>query len=498
MNATRDGVTPRPRARGGHRAARWTRRCTCTTSRRSASSTSTSSRPTTRPPYAEDGDTLARRRGVAAGRRGRPAGRAEPRSSARSTRRTSRPWSRELGDDVPRHRRARCSGCSTTAATFVDEASAHTDETMRPARQRADRAADPGGPEREHPLLLPRPGPASPRRSRTATRTCAPRPPGHARRPRARSTRCSRTSSRRCRCCSANAVSVNQVVVAHLAGLEQLLVIFPHVIAAGFTGTPGRRLRPRQPAARHSGPAVHQGLQAARTSGGRPATSPTPRSSRPSAPAGAPFVHARHAVLARAAGNGSPGRGLPGRLRPRHRHRRRAWSTRTATRCTSSTRATCRSWETTRGSGCWSVRWWRRREPASSSNVCLYVVVMLAAALLVVAAVRVVDDDSGPTSLPVKGVVELDEAPAAEQERYGDVARRRPRRRPTAFLNIDYDDAQDSDRRGRGGRHRRLPRPVRPGHRRRRSTLLQREQVGHGPARCSGPAWSTSTPTAPP
>ena len=28
-----------------------------------------------------------------------------------------------------------------------------------PARRRADRAADPGGPEREHPLLLPRPGP---------------------------------------------------------------------------------------------------------------------------------------------------------------------------------------------------------------------------------------------------------------------------------------------------------------------------------------------------
>ncbi|WP_243057438.1 MCE family protein [Nocardioides sp. SR21] len=36
-----------------------------------------------------------------------------------------------------------------------------------------------------------------------------------------------------------NAVSVNQVVVTHLAGLEQLLVTYPTTIATGFTGTPG-------------------------------------------------------------------------------------------------------------------------------------------------------------------------------------------------------------------------------------------------------------------
>jgi phospholipid/cholesterol/gamma-HCH transport system substrate-binding protein len=36
-----------------------------------------------------------------------------------------------------------------------------------------------------------------------------------------------------------NAVSVNQVVVSHLAGLEQLLVTYPVTIATGFTGTPG-------------------------------------------------------------------------------------------------------------------------------------------------------------------------------------------------------------------------------------------------------------------
>ncbi len=35
-----------------------------------------------------------------------------------------------------------------------------------------------------------------------------------------------------------NAVSLNQVVVSHLAGLEQLLVTFPRTISSGFTGTP--------------------------------------------------------------------------------------------------------------------------------------------------------------------------------------------------------------------------------------------------------------------
>ena len=36
-----------------------------------------------------------------------------------------------------------------------------------------------------------------------------------------------------------NLVTTNQVLVANLPALEQLLVVFPHVIAAGFTGTPG-------------------------------------------------------------------------------------------------------------------------------------------------------------------------------------------------------------------------------------------------------------------
>ena len=36
-----------------------------------------------------------------------------------------------------------------------------------------------------------------------------------------------------------NLVTTNQVLATNIPALEQLLVVFPHVIAAGFTGTPG-------------------------------------------------------------------------------------------------------------------------------------------------------------------------------------------------------------------------------------------------------------------
>jgi len=74
-------------------------------------------------------------------------------------------------------------------------------------------------------------------------------------------------------------------------------------------------------------------------------------------------------------------------------------------------------------------------------NVGLYVVVMVAAALLVVAAVRAFDDDPGPTSLPVKGEVALDEGSAAEQQRYADILDAASKE-VTTFLNISYTDAQ--------------------------------------------------------
>ena len=76
-------------------------------------------------------------------------------------------------------------------------------------------------------------------------------------------------------------------------------------------------------------------------------------------------------------------------------------------------------------------------------NVLLYVVVMVAAALLVVAAVKVLGDDPAPTSLPVKGVIELDAASGTEQQRYADLLDSASQE-ATAFVNIRYDDAQAS------------------------------------------------------
>ena len=77
-------------------------------------------------------------------------------------------------------------------------------------------------------------------------------------------------------------------------------------------------------------------------------------------------------------------------------------------------------------------------------NATLYVVVMVAAALLVVAAVRVFgDDEPTPTSLPVKGVVELDQASSAEQQRYSDIIAAATKE-TTAFINIRYDDTQSA------------------------------------------------------
>src|SRR3954447_17927227 len=79
----------------------------------------------------------------------------------------------------------------------------------------------------------------------------------------------------------------------------------------------------------------------------------------------------------------------------------------------------------------------------SHLNLALYVVVMVAAALLVVAAVTTLRDDGGPTTLPVKGVVELDEASSGEQQRYADIIDSATTE-ATAFVNIRYDDAQGS------------------------------------------------------
>ena len=67
---------------------------------------------------------------------------------------------------------------------------------------------------------------------------------------------------------------------------------------------------------------------------------------------------------------------------------------------------------------------------------------MVAAALLVVATVTLVRDD-GPTDLPVRGVVKLDESAADEQDRYVEIMDSATAE-ATAFVNIRYDDAQAS------------------------------------------------------
>src|SRR5262245_45836975 len=74
-------------------------------------------------------------------------------------------------------------------------------------------------------------------------------------------------------------------------------------------------------------------------------------------------------------------------------------------------------------------------------NIVLYVVVMVVAALLVVAVVRVFQDDPGPTSLPVQGVVELDTSSSAEQQRYADIIDAATAE-ATAMIKISYTDVQ--------------------------------------------------------
>ena len=222
----------------------------------------------------------------------------------------------------------------------------------RPARERHDRAAHPARRGREHPHLLPRPEPDHPQRCGAATRTCATR--CRTPRPRcARSTRCCRTSSRPLPVLLGNAVSVDQVVVSHLAGLEQLLVTFPRTIGSGFTGTPN-----------NNGGRVN--LQFSNkvqpcTDGYKPNNEwrrGDELSDAPIFPAAVrqpgAVQHARHEVRPRWP---AATRVRPDASTARRTTRAPDWSrgqwTRRATPYDSSTRGTCRCWEEIRGSGCW-------------------------------------------------------------------------------------------------------------------------------------------------
>ena len=216
---------------------------------------------------------------------------------------------------------------------------------------------------------------------------------------------------------------------------------------------------------------MHEGLQAAK----RVAAGQRPHR-RPDLPGP---VHSRAAVRTCAARSTRPdgrlrlARRAPTgrRLRPARPGSSTARSTRTATRCASSTRATCRCWAATRGSGCWWVRWWRR--PVNR----------------VVAQRRALRRGDGgrgaarrrrgagprrlrPDLAAVKGVTELDEASATEQERYGDVLAVGPHGGRGVHQHPTTTTAQEH-RRGDGRRDRRLREAVRPGDRRRLIKLLQ-------------------------
>ena len=231
-----------------------------------------------------------------------------------------------------------------------------------------------------------------------------------------------------------NAVSLNQVVVSHLNGLEQLLVTFPRTISSGFTGTPPARRRPGQPAVLQQGAAVHRGLHAE-----EPVAPRRPDLGRADLPGGvqlrAAVRHAGHEVRPRRPPQPRLRRPrLPQQLRPRDRRRRRC-------------RGRLRQPRTLPGSG-QPVDPGRRLvevaagraggptvtpDPTSRVrlNIALYVLALVVACACVVGGVvtwRTHDDRSSD---------------AAEQERYGDVLASATAE-AEAFINIRYDDAQQS------------------------------------------------------
>ncbi len=309
-------------------------------------------------PYARSGDTFARRRRLAAGRRGRPAGRARPvrrlgrqgepaqagrarardhvrghraaaPAAARQRQRVRRRGGGAHGRDHPAARTV-ASGCcapsrarARTSARSPATSHALTTVAARRATATCARVLDrhPGrGPRDRRAARGPRADTAG------AARQRGQRQPGRGVPPRRASSSCwspTRASS-----------------------------------PAGFTGHPRRRLRPREPAARL--PACRRAPRAtSRAAEWRP---PSDLTDSPIFPA---RVRQRPAVRACAASKYSPerhratrlpGRGLPVHLRPADRIRRRCRRRPRRTPYDSSIRATCRSWEGTRGSGCWWVR----------------------------------------------------------------------------------------------------------------------------------------------
>ena len=153
-------------------------------------------------PYVEDGDTLEGDGGLAADRRGATC------SSSSTT---------FVGSVDEENLQVVVASSGTmfddtgeplqqlldNGSRFVDEASAHTDETIALLDNGLRRAEHPAGRVGEHHVVLPRPATCSPTRWRAATSDLRQVLAGHARhRPRAQRA-ADATSSRPCRCCSA-------------------------------------------------------------------------------------------------------------------------------------------------------------------------------------------------------------------------------------------------------------------------------------------------------
>ena len=124
-----------------------------------------------------------------------------------------------------------------SGSQFVDAAAANSDDTITLLDTGQHRAADPGRPRAGHPDL--RAGAGRPDRHAADLRQGHPHIlQGGA--PAAREVNSLlKGLEPTLPVFLSNLVTTNQVLTANIPALEQMLVVFPHVIAAGFTGTPG-------------------------------------------------------------------------------------------------------------------------------------------------------------------------------------------------------------------------------------------------------------------
>ena len=262
---------------------------------------------------------------------------------------------RGAGPDVRRHR-PRAAGPARQRLDVRRRGLGPHRRDDRAAAQRADRAAHPAAGRRENIRSFARDlshahrGPA---RQRRGPAQGAEEHPG--RRPRAASA-ARRTSSRRCRCCSATWSPSTRSCSRYLAGLEQLLVTYPALMAGGPTGSTRDGWGHINLQFDYSVPPCTEGYLP--PSEWRSPARPDGRAVLP----GQVRVRAPYEMRGPKYAPGPPRERVPAaRLQWRLRSGDRAGSgrrrRRRAARWSSVSRGTCRSLEGMRGSGCWWVRW---------------------------------------------------------------------------------------------------------------------------------------------